>query len=213
MPSILIIDKTGSIKSLNVKVPSNDELYKKAGFKSSTDFLRQTTWNVNLHGTHYTISLYGKKTGLAKQENKYEFPPPVDNILYFGSCILVRHERDFVDNWKDLTIADWKKIYEHLYGGFEDLGSEDSSESDDDDDSMNALPKTKSGYAKDDFIVEDDEYDAISEINEDRPAKKPKKLLKKKDTSHTNTPIIQEPATTDDFLDCTSELSEEEYIE
>lgn len=222
MPSILIVDKTGSVKSLNVKVPSNDELYKKAGFKSNTDFLRQTTWNVDLHGTHYSISLYGKKTGLAKQENKYEFPPPVDKILYFGSCVLVRHEKDFTDMWKDLSVADWGKIYDHLYGGFEDLGSEDSSE-DEDSDSMEALPKTKHGYAKDDFVVDDDDDD---DDYVEMPAKRPKKLLKKNtDTvaksntiAKTNTTVIHPvieppPKNEDEFLDCTSELTEEDYIE
>lgn len=218
MPSILIVDKTGVVKSLNVKTPSNDELYKKAGFKSNTDFVKQTTWNVDLHGTHYTISLYGKKTGMAKQENKYEFPPPVDNALYFGSCVLFRHERDFVDVWKDLSVADWEKVYEHLYGGFEDIGSEDSSESEtDSSDSMHALPKTKSGYAKDDFIVDDDEYVCDDDYDyHETESKKPKKQSKKVKDLIREDPKPGVPSSVpsaNEFLDCTSELSEEEYIE
>lgn len=224
MPSILIVDKAGSVKSLNVKIPSNDELYKKAGFKSSSDFLRQTTWEVDIHGTHYTISLYAKKTGLAKQENKYEFPPPVDNDLYFGSCVLVRHEHKFPELWKDLTVADWDKIYNHLYGGFEDIDNEDSSDDDElDSDSMNALAKTKTGYAKDDFVVEDNEYicdeDYVYHESEEKKPKKRAKIMTKKDkkTSEpmppTPPPTPNSTPPTNDFLDCTSELSEEEYIE
>ena len=30
-----------------------------------------------------------KDSGRAGSENKFEFPPPVDNELYFGNCILL----------------------------------------------------------------------------------------------------------------------------
>lgn len=212
MPSIVIVEKTGTLKSLNVKSASNEELYKKAGFKSNNDFARQTTWNVDLNGTHYCISLYGKKTGLAKQENKYEFPPPVDNALYFGNCVLVNHDKESPEMWKELTVLEWENVYEHLYGGFEDLGSEDSSLSGDTDDSMNALPKTKSGYAKDDFIVDDDVVEDSDESTETPPPKPVKKRASKpkKEEKKIETCILS--AQEDEFFGCTSELSEESYV-
>lgn len=214
MPSIVIVEKTGSLKSLNVKSAVNEDLYKKAGFKSNNDFARQTTWNVELDGTHYCISLYGKKAGLAKQENKYEFPPPVDNVLYFGNCVLVNHEKDSPEAWRDLSVSTWEKVYDKLYGGFEDLGSEDSSVSGDTDDSMNALPKTKSGYAKDDFIVDDDVIEADSSDSEETPPPKPpvKKRAAPKKKEATPPPPPPSPTIENDFLGCTSELSEEDYL-
>jgi hypothetical protein len=100
--------------------------------------------------------VYGKTDGRANQENKYEFPPPIDNTLFFGNCIILNRVGDIVS---DLTETEWTAIYDKLYGGFEDLNSEDDSESDDDD----GLPRTKSGYVKDGFIVEDDDDDEITE--------------------------------------------------
>ena len=61
----------------------------------------------------YKISLYGKDSGRAGMENKYELPPPVDNILFFGKIALV-------NDMDDLTIDLWNKIYEQLFGGFFD---------------------------------------------------------------------------------------------
>jgi hypothetical protein len=144
----VVIEKSGSIKE--VKIKEDDEYYKKAGFKSSADFAKQTSWKINLNGKKMNIDLYGKTKGRAGQENKYEFPPPVDNVLYFGGCLLVSNEGDLN---KDL----WKSIYDKLYGGFEDLGESDGEDSGDDED--DALPKTKEGYAKNGFIVDDDDLE------------------------------------------------------
>ena len=144
----VVIEKSGSIKEIKMK--EDDEYYKKAGFKSSADFTKQTSWKMNLNGKQMTIDLYGKTKGRAGQENKYEFPPPVDNVLYFGGCLLVSNDGDLT---KDL----WKSIYDKLYGGFEDLDESDREESSDDED--DALPKTKEGYAKNGFIVDDDDIE------------------------------------------------------
>jgi hypothetical protein len=65
----------------------------------------------------------------------------------------------------------WDKIYEHLFGGFEDL-NDTEDESDDENDEYNELEKTKSGYAKDNFVVDDeedmdDDYECESELDEE----------------------------------------------
>jgi hypothetical protein len=163
---ILIIDKTATIKELKVKKFSEEDLYKKCGLTQNKDFEKQTTWNVSLKGNTYNISLYAKKEGRAGQENKYDYPPPVDKELYFGSNALVYFDDNGVP--QDLTKKQWEKIYEHLFGGFEDLdGSEE--ESTDETDAYNELEKTKSGYAKDNFVVDDadDDYDCESELDEE----------------------------------------------
>jgi len=224
MPSILIVEKNGTIKPLNAKNLTSDELYKKAGFKTNTDFERQTTWNVDLDGKHYCISLYGKKTGRANQENKYEFPPPVDSILYFGNCVLVN---TINDTYTDISVSDWEKVYEHLYGGFEDLDNSSDSSSEEDEDE--AAPKTKSGYVMDDFIVDDDycessdTADSSSDVPPPPPPKKqPGKKSSTKSSSATPTPATAPPKkekvkeapkqAEEEYFGCTSELSEEEYV-
>ena len=121
MATILIVEKTGTIKESSVKKWDEDELYKKAGFKTKEGFTMAHQWT---HGADNVISLYGKTTGRAGQENKYDFPPPVDTVLFFGACILTSSKGV-------LKKSQWDKIYEDLFGGFEDIGDEDSEEEDD----------------------------------------------------------------------------------
>jgi hypothetical protein len=202
MPVVLVLDKSGSIKEVNIKNYDETELYKKAGFKTDTDFSRHTVWNVRTGGKEYSVSVYGKTDGRANQENKYDFPPPVDNTLFFGSCVLVNKDEN--NRAIDLTEVEWDKIYEKLFGGFEDIGDEDSIESE--DSIPDSVPRTKDGYVKDGFIVDDPEDDDSEE--EYVPKKKPKKVGKKAGRKVENV-VVEEPK---DFLDCTDELSEEAYF-
>ena len=128
--SIIIVEKGGSLKQLTVKDYKVEELYKKCGFKKSEDFKLHVEWSVKLEGQKYLVQMYGKLDGKAGSENKYDFPPPIDNNLYFGSCVLVGMIKD---NHINLTIELWKKLYEKLFGGFEDLTTtckEDDEEED-----------------------------------------------------------------------------------
>jgi hypothetical protein len=182
MPSVIIIEKNASIKSHNIKVFSEDDLYKKVGFKTKDGFSRQTTWNVEVDKTAYSIELYAKTTGRAGQENKYDFPPPVDKTLFFGGCVLVRRKGDEVVN---LTEKEWEKIYEHLFGGFEDIGDEDSEYESEDDLSAD-VPVTKNGYVKDGFVVddddeEDDDYSSEEEVRQVVKKTPKPKTVKKSD--------------------------------
>ena len=87
--SIIIVEKGGSLKTLKIKDYKVDELYKKCGFKKEEGFSLQVEWNVKLDGQKYIIQMYGKLNGKANMENIYDFPPPIDNNLYFGSGALV----------------------------------------------------------------------------------------------------------------------------
>ena len=233
MPQILIVEKNGSIKSVNVKNYSDAELYRKAGLKSADGFANHASWSANLNGKLYTVYLYGKTDGKAGQENKYEFPPPVDSVLFFGNCILVNTLNNIV---VDIQKTEWDQIYEYLYGGFEELESEDAEDEEDDDeaDDIDAhLPKTKEGYAKDGFIVsneEEEEEDEEEEIPVKKVSKKAvkktqpnapmaaktenketqketKKETKKEKKKETNIEVNS------NYLDCASELVMEEYME
>jgi hypothetical protein len=247
MTSIVIIEKSGEIKEKSVKNLVEGELYKSVGFKSSADFKCHTVWNLELDSTAYSIELYGKTAGRAGQENKYEFPPPMDNTLFFGNCVAVRRDKPG-GQIVGLKAAEWEVVYESLYGGFEDIEMSDSEDDDEDDeyDSDDDLPKTKTGYAKDDFVVDDDEDEEDEEDDdedddddeedeeddEDGIVSKPSATKKrsggaqktanisaaksksKKGGAATAAAIeIGLPTITaeQNYLDCTTELTEEEY--
>ena len=228
MVSIIIVEKTGSLKEVALKTYNEGELYKKAGLKAATDFGVQTTWKL---GSNVNIRLFGKTSGRAGQENKYDFPPPVDSKLFFGGCVLVNITDDNIPI--DLSIKQWKIVYEKLFGGFEDIGEEDSEEDDEDDEDDDAS-RTKEGYVKDDFIVDDDEEDDAEDDEEDDeddddddidedddediiPKRKSKQVLRKSTREKKKKVVVENVFlasidTADEYLDCTSELSEEEYI-
>ena len=195
MPQILIVEKTGSIKSVNVKNYSDAELYRKAGLKNADGFANHASWSADLNGKLYTVNLYGKTEGKSGQENKYEFPPPVDSVLFFGSCILVNTLNNIV---VDFQKTEWDQIYEYLYGGFEELESEEEDDDDEDDDDDEAeevydidahLPKTKEGYVKDGFIVsneeEEEDDEEVEEEEEEEEEYIPVKKVSKKAVKKT----------------------------
>lgn len=215
MPSVLVVEKLGEVKALQIKTWNESELYKKAGFKNSDGFKCYTTWNVEIDKTKYYIDLYGKTTGRANQENKYEFPPPVDSVLFFGNCILVNKTED--GEVSNLTTKEWEEIYDALYGGFEALGNDSDDESEEDDD-YDGMKRTKNGYVKDGFVVDDDESEESEEEDEEdedeekiyTKIQKPKPSCSSKVKTIFELKNIQNE---DNYLDCASELSEESYIE
>ena len=124
--TFLVIEKNGSVKEQTLKNFDESILYKKAGFKTEEGFTCHAEWNIdNMNDKQYTICVYGKTTGRANQENKFEFPPPIDTTLFFGNCIVINKVDD---EPADLTQKEWEDIYDYLYGGFEELGEEDSEE-------------------------------------------------------------------------------------
>ena len=170
MIDILVIEKTGKVKEVSLKKCVAEDFYKKAGFKKADGFICLHTWNLDeFNGNEYHISLYGKKEGRAGQENKYELPPPLDSDLLFGNLVLVNQVDD---KYVSFSSKEWKKIYEHLYGGFEDLEEDSEEEASDEDD---GTPKTKSGYAKDGFVV-DESDEAGDESFEDETEEDVKNL-------------------------------------
>ena len=160
----IIVEKTGTLKSYCIKDYNEDELYKKCGFKKQDGFDKQTEWNVKLNGQKYIIHLYGKLEGKANTENKYDFPPPLDNHLFFGNCILIgKMKNDKKEEiFFSLTLELWEKIYEKLFGGFEDLVTT-AQEDEEEEDELANIPdskKTKNGgYLKDGFVVDSDQED------------------------------------------------------
>lgn len=193
--TIIIVDKTTTLKNLTVKDYKIEELYKKCGFKKAEGFNLQVEWTVKLDGQRYLVQMYGKLDGKANIENKYDFPPPVDKNLYFGSCALVGMFWDDSNNKTliNLSIELWNKIYEKLFGGFEDLALT-CGDDDNEEDELENVPKNmktkKGGYLKDGFVVNSSDTEEIS-------------------GSETEDEYVSEESTEEDVIG--SELSEEEY--
>jgi hypothetical protein len=88
-------------------------------------------------------------------ENKYDLPPPIDTKLYFGTVLLTKMAND---EFEDLSLELWEKVYEKLFGGFEDL-SKTAEQDENEVDELQEVPKemkTKNGYLKDGFVVDSD---------------------------------------------------------
>ena len=190
MSKIVIVEKLGSIKTASLKLTDTPaDLYKKAGLKTATDFILHHTFDIK---SEYFVELYGKTTGKAGQENKYDFPPPMDNTLFFGNCVLVC--KDQRGNIIDMSHTDWIKIYEHLFGGFENIDEEDDDEEEIDEEELRILNDpttkfTKEGYVKDDFIADDDDEDEMLDDDDDDDSEitpPPKKTKPKKTTRISN---------------------------
>jgi hypothetical protein len=216
--SVVVVNKTGVLKDRTIKQYDETVLYKEAGFKSGDGFALQTIWKKESINRGFSVSLYAKVKGKAGQENKYDFPPPVDSVLYFGSCLLIATSPD--GSKTDLYVKDWIAIYEHLFGGFEDIGSQDSEEESEDDLSDPDVPRTKEGYVKDGFIVDDEDEeddDEDEEYVEPKPKRKARVSSSKKEPKEKKekNEIVSNANDTPEssYLECTSELSEEAYFE
>ena len=176
--NVIIVEKTGVLKMLAIKEFKEEDLFKKCGFKKSEDFNKQTEWNVKCESKKYWISVYAKVDGRANSENKYDFPPPIDTKLFFGNCVILAKVKNDEGKqlYTNLSLDLWEKIYEKLFGGFEDLSStaiEDENEIDE----LENIPKdkkTKQGYLKDGFVIDsdgdgdgdDDDYESEDNNNE-----------------------------------------------
>ena len=157
---ILIIEKTGTVKTLCVKQFNESELFKRCGFKSETNFCNHGELRVKTGDLTYIVTVYGKDTGRANFENKYDFPPPLDNTLFFGSCALVLHTEYKGETGppilESIDMALWEQLHEKLFGGFEDLSSGAMMAADEmEEDEVDAHKTKVGGYLKDGFVVDD----------------------------------------------------------
>jgi hypothetical protein len=207
MISILLVEHNGNIKQTKLKDFSRETLYKKCGFRSTEHFDRTAVWSIEYNKELINIELWAKSDGKANNENKYDFPPPVDNALYYGTCALIRV--DSKGTIVDLSSDLWLRIYEKLFGGFEDIEDDEEGNNEEEDeceeeDEEEDIVKTKNGYVKDDFVVDDEDEDDDGEGGEDDDddGVSVSKKNKKKN------PIIEEEEDEDYYG---SELEEEAY--
>jgi len=199
--TIVIISKTGTLSEAAVEPPSDETtieelsllLSKKCAYRNPDGFSCYHTYkyknkkkfsfnidNEELTPKYIYIDVWAKTDGRAGNENKYEMPPPIDELIIYGNIALVaRMDKEHAIN---LTIDIWNVIYERLFGGFEDLAAtavEDENEIDELD-LIPAYKKTINGYLKDGFVVDDDRDELIG-----RKSRKSKTIGGKKNKSES----------------------------
>jgi hypothetical protein len=158
---IVIIKRNGDLDTKTLDGVHN--LYKKCNYRKIKDFENYAEWKVKVNKTKYRIQMHGKTVGKANMENKYDFPPPIADTLFFGDCAVVR----IVDGQlHSLSIDEWTAIYEKLFGGFENLDDtidQDNNEIDELADIPKHMKTKTGGYLKDGFVVDDDSSGGTSE--------------------------------------------------
>lgn len=209
--SIVIISKTGTLSECLVD-PEHETtveqltvlLSKKCGNRNHNDFSCYHTWkyknkkkfdfmigNEKVIPKYIYVDVWGKTDGRAGYENKYEMPPPIDELIFYGNIALVA--RADKENAINLTAKLWEIIYEKLFGGFEDLAAtavEDENEIDELD-SIPAHKKTNNGYLKDGFVVDDDSEDKTPRCKKTKKSK----VGKKNKSESTESEFITETET------------------
>ena len=205
MADIIIIEKNGNVKQSTCK--NIGDLYKSCGFRKQDGFELRHAWENLLVGKQkYNISVYSRDSGKANTENKYDLPPPIDTDLYFGNLAIINTNKK--GELSDLTVDEWTKIYESLFGGFENLDDFDDDNEEDELDSVPENMKTKiGGYLKDGFIVDDDDDD--DEIDADSEDEEVLSMNNSGDESNKDDDMEDEEE--DDIEDCGSELDYEDY--
>ena len=211
--TIVIVSKTGTLTEVIVE-PENETtldeltilLSKKCGYRNHNGFSCYHTYkyknkkkfsfyvdNEDVIPKYIYVDVWAKTDGRAGNENKYEMPPPVDEIIYYGNIALVaRIDKEHAVN---LTATIWNVIYERLFGGFEDLAStavEDENEIDELD-LIPAYQKTINGYLKDEFVVDDDSDDKTPRCRKSRQSKKSRG--KKNKSESTESEFVTETET------------------
>ena len=159
MHSILLIKANADIVEKKIKDYDEETIYKYCNYRNCNDFKNVHNYFIKKTDCHYCV--YGKINGRANNENKYDLPPPIDSQLYFGTLCIIKKENDAIVS---ISKEEWEKVYESLFGGFEDLNddetrSEDSEIYDDED-------YTKEGYLKDNFVVDDNELEEEEYVDE-----------------------------------------------
>ena len=166
MVKVILVDKNARVKETLVKNFQEENLYKKCNFRNANNFGRVNTFELTFEGKKIYISVYAKNSGRANTENKYELPPPIDKELYFGNIIVLKHKEEEITalTVENLTKLEWGKIYEKMFGGFDDL---DQEEEESEDEEIPAEFLTKEGYSKEDgFVVEGDDEDIEIDIDD-----------------------------------------------
>ena len=218
MTDVIIIEKNGTIKQSLCK--ELDNLYKSCNFRKADGFELRHSWdNLVVGKKTFHISVYARDEGKANTENKYDMPPPIDNDLYFGNFAIINKNKK--GELVSLSVKEWNKIYESLFGGFENLEEFDD---DDEEDELEDLPsslKTKvGGYLKDGFVVDNSDDECIAGAGEDEDEDEDDDdddedgvsyLVDSSEEDASGAAVVDDDDDEETIDDCGSELDYEEY--
>lgn len=118
-------------------------------------------WNNNV------ISMYCWSEGSESKINKHDLPPPIDNELYYGDILVLRHENG---NLLDLSKDNYNKFYEDAFGGFEDIEDDEelSSEEEPTQSDIDFIASEGEVSSEEEYTDgEESEEEAVSESEEE----------------------------------------------
>ena len=122
------------------------------------------TWKAGGAAGLTTLHLFAYKTGKAGTENKHELPPPHDTVLLFGDAVMFATGAD--SKFIKFNGADFTRWYNSAFGGFDDVGSEDSATDDEESDEEEELEAEGEAEAEEDG---EDANDELEEEEEEAP--------------------------------------------
>jgi len=114
MVQAIVVATNGELSA--VSVTSLDDMFKKCNFRSQNGFSERTVWKHFSDGRTHSVRLYAKREG--KIPNKYVFPSPVENEVYYGKCILIN---TVGDDLFDLSLKTWADLLEDTQKGDDDV--------------------------------------------------------------------------------------------
>jgi hypothetical protein len=107
--------------------------------RKEKDLKRLYTWDFE----DEKMVMYGYTEGKEKEINKLELPEPIENKFYYNELIFfsLNDKNEYID----LDEEDFEDFYDMIFGGFDDIDSDDSGENFADDE-----------YEEDGFVVFED---------------------------------------------------------
>jgi hypothetical protein len=107
--------------------------------RKEKDLKKLYTWDFEAE----KIEMYGYIEGKEKEINKLELPEPIENKFYYNELIFfsLNDKNEYID----LDEEDFEDFYDMIFGGFDDIDSDDSGENFADDE-----------YEEDGFVVFED---------------------------------------------------------
>jgi hypothetical protein len=104
------------------------------------------------------LCVHGRTTGKFNKVNRYEFPPPIESVLLYGDVYIIGYKKG-TNKQVNLSVETWISFYKAMFR-FENLQSSETTDEAEFDE-LKLVPahkKTKHGYLKDGFVVDDDDF-------------------------------------------------------
>ena len=151
MVKIIIAKRDGSLCEKKTKSFDESDVYKYGGFKTMKDFGCVHSFELNKARIKYMQKIRAKQIMKINTNSSTN-----DTTLYFGNICILKYDND--GQCVDLDCQEWEKVYEELFGGFEDIGNSDGSSTRSMDSEIYSDEEyTDEGYLKDGFVVDDND--------------------------------------------------------